>query len=179
MGNDFSEIFGDWPPDDFDEKRRPEPGDADEPENRKREPVAVREVKIRGVFEHTDVSTPLNGQTFVLLEDRDDRKVPIWIGRYEAISISMALDGAETGRPMTHDLIKLILERLNAQVDRITVDDLWEETFYAKISLISGDKTIDIDARPSDAIALAVRFKAPIYVAETVLAAVTQEQEQG
>ena len=89
-----------------------------------------------------------------------------------AWAISLALEGDAPDRPFTHDLIRLLLERLDATIERIVIDDLWNETFYAKIGLVkAGGETMDIDARPSDAIAMALRFRAPIYMAETVLEA--------
>ena len=88
-----------------------------------------------------------------------------------ALAISLALESEAPDRPFTHDLIKNILDRLNTRVERVTIDDLWQETFYARITLDHQGEILDIDARPSDAIALALRYKAPIYVAEAVLEA--------
>jgi hypothetical protein len=106
----------------------------------------------------------------VLLKDVRNRLVPIYIGRYEAVAISMALEGASYPRPMTHDLLKNVIDRLGARVERIVVDDLWQQTYYARISVAMENEVADIDARPSDAIALALRAHAPIFVAESVLA---------
>lgn len=107
-------------------------------------------------------------QHFVLLSD-GERKLPILIGPFEATSITLALEGQQPDRPMTHDLMKNFIERLDATIDRIVIDDLWGSTYYAKIYLVTGDTEIEIDSRPSDAIALAVRFDASIYVAEGIL----------
>jgi len=123
------------------------------------------EVSIEGVF-----AAESNGsiQRFVLLSD-GDRKLPILIGLAEAAAISLPLEGATPDRPMTHDLVKTILERLGATVERIVIDDLWSTTYYAKIVLRhDGIETI-IDSRPSDAIAIALRFESPVFVVENIL----------
>ncbi len=126
------------------------------------EPV---EVTVEGVFVATS-----NGivQRFVLLAN-GDRKVPILIGPFEATSISMCLEGSTPDRPITHDLMKTIIDRLGADVDRIVIDDLWSTTYYAKIYLRKDEEEMEIDSRPSDAIAIAVRCEAPIFVAEGIL----------
>jgi bifunctional DNase/RNase len=95
--------------------------------------------------------------------------LPIWIGHAEAAAILMRLQGTDTPRPMTHDLLNDVLNELNAEVARITVTELRENTFYALITLRSQSNEIDIDSRPSDAIALAVRSDAPIYAADAVI----------
>ena len=95
--------------------------------------------------------------------------MPIWIGTAEALSISIALEGAVTPRPLTHDLIKILLDRLSATVEAVLVDDLYNNTYYAKLSVRVNGKLMDIDCRPSDAIAVALRTKVPIYVADAVL----------
>jgi len=100
-----------------------------------------------------------NGNTFL----------PIWIGHAEAAAILMRLQGADTPRPMTHDLVTRMLTELNAEVARITVTELRENTFYALITLRSPSSEIEIDSRPSDAIALAVRSEAPIFAADAVI----------
>lgn len=107
-------------------------------------------------------------QRFVLLSD-GERKLPIVIGPFEATSITMALEGQQPDRPMTHDLLKSIVEKFDATVDRIVIDDLWGSTYYAKLYLTLGESEMEIDSRPSDAIAIAVRFNAPIYVADGIL----------
>jgi bifunctional DNase/RNase len=95
--------------------------------------------------------------------------MPIWIGQAEALSISIAIDGTPPPRPLTHDLLKSVLDRLNAVVEYVLVDDLYNNTYYAKLSVRIDSKVTDIDCRPSDAIALALRAKVPIYVADRVL----------
>lgn len=107
----------------------------------------------------------------VIITDRDEKGfIPIVIGPYEATAISSGLEGKKAPRPMTHDLLKNLVESFNAKVDRIVIHDLREETYYARIYLKTADGEMDIDARPSDAIALALRVDAPIYVSEEVAA---------
>ena len=109
-------------------------------------------------------------QPIVLLKTADGNKfLPIWIGNPEAAAILMKLQGASTPRPMTHDLVTAMLGELDAQVVRITVTELKENTFYASITVQQNGSEIEIDSRPSDAIALAVRADAPIFAAEEVI----------
>jgi hypothetical protein len=116
-------------------------------------------------------------QHFVLLRDNRGRRAPIWVGQFEAWAISSALEGDTQERPMTHDLLKAMLDRLGASIEGVVIDDLWNETFYAKIGVVKTDgETLEIDARPSDAIALALRSRAPIYMAEYVLEATARTE---
>ncbi|MDX6545203.1 MAG: uncharacterized protein QOG02_977 [Gaiellales bacterium] len=109
-------------------------------------------------------------QPIVLLKTMDgNRFLPIWIGHPEAAAILMKLQGAPTPRPMTHDLVTDMLGELNARVTRISVTELRENTFYAVITLQVDGSEIEIDSRPSDALALAVRTSAPIFVADQVI----------
>src|SRR5918998_6854782 len=109
-------------------------------------------------------------QPIVLLKTKDgNRSLPIWIGQPEAAAILMKLQGASTPRPMTHDLVTELLEQLDAQVVRITVTELRDNTFYASITVQQNGSEIEIDSRPSDAIALAVRAEAPIFAADRVI----------
>ncbi|MBA2474858.1 MAG: bifunctional nuclease family protein [Actinobacteria bacterium] len=109
-------------------------------------------------------------QPIVLLKTADgNRFLPIWIGHPEAAAILMKLQGSAPPRPMTHDLVTDILGRLQAQVVRITVTELRENTFYAQITVQQNGNEIEVDSRPSDAIALAVRSDAPIYAADEVI----------
>ena len=109
-------------------------------------------------------------QPIVLLKTADGNKfLPIWIGHPEAAAILMKLQGASTPRPMTHDLLADMLEQLDAEVVRITVTELRENTFYASITVQQNGSEIEIDSRPSDAIAIAVRSDAPIFAAERVI----------
>jgi uncharacterized protein len=109
-------------------------------------------------------------QPIVLLKTADGNKfLPIWIGHPEAAAILMKLQGASTPRPMTHDLVTDILSQLDAQVVKITVTELRDSTFYAQITVAQDGSEIEIDSRPSDAIALAIRAEAPIFVADRVI----------
>jgi bifunctional DNase/RNase len=109
-------------------------------------------------------------QPIVLLKTADGNKfLPIWIGHPEAAAILMKLQGAATPRPMTHDLISDMLEQLDAEVTQITVTELRDNTFYASITVRQNGAEIEIDSRPSDAIAIAVRAEAPIFAAERVI----------
>jgi len=117
------------------------------------------------------VSFDLVGKTpIVLLKTVDGNKfLPIWIGHSEAAAILMKLQGASAPRPMTHDLFTEVLGQLQVQVVRIAVTELRENTFYAQITVQQDGSEIDIDSRPSDAIALAIRSDAPIFVADDVI----------
>jgi uncharacterized protein len=109
-------------------------------------------------------------QPIVLLKTAEGNKfLPIWIGHPEAAAILMKLQSAATPRPMTHDLVTDMLDQLGAQVTRITVTELRENTFYAQITVQQDGSEIDVDSRPSDAIALAIRADAPIFAADDVI----------
>jgi bifunctional DNase/RNase len=109
-------------------------------------------------------------QPIVLLKTADGNKfLPIWIGHPEAAAILMKLQGASTPRPMTHDLVTEMLQQLEARVTRITVTELRDNTFYASITIQMDGSEIEIDSRPSDAIALAVRAEAPIFADDRVI----------
>ena len=109
-------------------------------------------------------------QPIVLLKTAEGNKfLPIWIGHPEAAAILMKLQSATTPRPMTHDLVTDMLEQLGAQVVRITVTELRENTFFAQITVQQDGSEVEIDSRPSDAIALAIRADAPIYAADEVI----------
>jgi bifunctional DNase/RNase len=123
------------------------------------------EVQIEGIYASDSAG---NTSRFVLVSD-GDRKLPILIGGFEATAITLPLEGQRPDRPLTHDLIRNILERLDIRLDRVVIDDLWNGIYYAKLYLRNGKEEIEIDARPSDAIALAVRFDSPIYVADAIL----------
>jgi len=109
-------------------------------------------------------------QPIVLLKTADGNKfLPIWIGHPEAAAILMKLQGASTPRPMTHDLFTEMLGQLDARVSRIAVTELRDNTFYALITIAVDGSEIEVDSRPSDAIALAVRAEAPIFAADSVI----------
>jgi bifunctional DNase/RNase len=133
------------------------------------------EVRVTGVYERIEHGQPR--ALLVQVRDNYGRTVPIVIGPFEAHAIVSALNDETPPRPMTHDLTRNILTRLGVSIDRVVIDDLWQGTFYAKIYLLHGDEEIEIDSRPSDAIALALRFRAPIYMAESVLEAEGQPDD--
>ena len=109
-------------------------------------------------------------QPIVLLKTADGNKfLPIWIGHPEAAAILMKLQSQAPPRPMTHDLLSDMLEQLEAQIVRITVTELRENTFYAQITVQQEGREIEVDSRPSDAIALAIRAEAPIFAADRVI----------
>lgn len=110
-----------------------------------------------------------NSPIVVLKDDGDETFLPIWVGIFEANAIALQLESVETPRPMTHDLLKNVLQELQASISRIVINDLQDSTFYARIYLTAGGRDLEIDSRPSDAIALALRVKAPIFVADHVL----------
>ncbi|MDQ3914163.1 MAG: bifunctional nuclease family protein [Actinomycetota bacterium] len=115
------------------------------------------------------VELPSN-QPIVLLKESDgERYLPIWIGAVEATAIAFALQGIQTPRPMTHDLMRDLLTDAGVAVERIVINELVDQTFFALIRMTSGGETKDVSSRPSDAIALAVRINAPIFAADEVL----------
>ncbi len=123
------------------------------------------EVRVRGV-----TVDPQAGSPVVLLEElQGDRVLPIWVGVFEARAIAMEMDKIAPPRPMTHDLIKNILETIEARLLKIVVTDLRENTFFAELHLQMGEGEYTVDSRPSDAIALALRVAAPIFVNEEVV----------
>ncbi|RLI83032.1 MAG: bifunctional nuclease family protein [Archaeoglobales archaeon] len=105
----------------------------------------------------------------VVLRSEDGRLLPIYIGLAEAMAINSALKNRIPPRPMTHDLLIDIIGKLNAKVERVVIDDLVDNTFYARVILKCDDDEIDVDARPSDSIAIAVRIGCPIYIEDKVL----------
>jgi bifunctional DNase/RNase len=106
----------------------------------------------------------------VILRDKAGQKVlPIWVGIFEANAIALQIENVATPRPMTHDLLRNVIEDLKASVQKIVVCDLQDNTFYALIYLLLDGRVVAIDARPSDAIALALRTRAPIFVEEAVI----------
>lgn len=117
---------------------------------------------------------PVSNSPIVVLRDHDERFfLPIWVGIFEANAIALQLENVTTPRPMTHDLLKDLIGQLRARVTRVVIHDLRDSTFFAQIRLVtdddSGERTFELDARPSDAIALALRTEAPIFVAQEVL----------
>ena len=123
------------------------------------------EMTIKGLMVDPITNTPI-----VILKDKEgDRVLPIWVGIFEANAIALQIENVETPRPMTHDLLRNIITDLEGRVDRVVVSDLKENTFYAIVHLTVRGERIAVDARPSDAIALALRTRAPILVEETVI----------
>ena len=113
---------------------------------------------------------PITNMPIVILRDKEGQGVlPIWVGIFEANAIALQIENVQTPRPMTHDLLKNIIDDLSAQVERIVVTELKENTFYALIHLRTNGHSIEVDARPSDAIALALRTRSPIFVEEAVI----------
>jgi hypothetical protein len=107
----------------------------------------------------------------VLLSDQEETQVlPIWVGPFEAQAIALAMQGILTPRPLTHDLLRSLCENLGVEVKKVLVQDIRDGTYYAELYLRQGDKEIVVDARPSDAIALALRTNAPLYITENVAA---------
>src|SRR5215467_5168006 len=124
---------------------------------------------IRVTVDSIRVSLLTQHRVVVLREADSRRYLPIWIGPFEADAIALALQGHEPQRPMTHDLLKSVFSELGAAIVHILVSDIHDSTFYARIVVEHGSHTVEIDARPSDAIALAVRTDVPIYVEQHVL----------
>jgi bifunctional DNase/RNase len=113
---------------------------------------------------------PLTNSPIVILKEIDgERTLPIWIGLLEATAIASELEGIKFSRPMTHDLLRSMMESIDVRVNKVEVCDLRDNTYYALIHLTHNGKKISIDARPSDALALSLRVKAPIFVAEEVI----------
>src|SRR5579872_4129178 len=132
------------------------------------------------VVESVRVSLTTQNRVVILKDKGTERYLLIWIGPLEAWAIASAVAGVPPPRPTTHDLVKSVVDELGAKVTQVIVNDLREETFYARIIMDSGGRHIELDSRPSDAIAVAVRVKAPIYVEEHVLnsAGVTPDNEE-
>ncbi|MGH8649442.1 MAG: bifunctional nuclease family protein [Burkholderiales bacterium] len=123
------------------------------------------EMKVRGLALDAVSNMPI----IILRDEEDKRSLPIWVGIFEANAIALELEKVAPARPMTHDLIKNILEALEARVLKVVVTDLKENTFFAALHLQLGETEYTVDSRPSDAIALALRVAAPIYVDEEVV----------
>lgn len=123
------------------------------------------EMKIRGLMMDSSTNTPI-----VILKDVDGNAVlPIWVGIYEANAIALEIEKVSTPRPMTHDLLKTFLTGFDATVSKVVVSELRDDTFYAVIWIERDGDLISVDARPSDALALALRMDCPIFVEEDVL----------
>ena len=121
---------------------------------------------------------PIANMPVVILRDADDKNfLPIWVGVFEANAIALQMEGVSTPRPMTHDLLRNLIATIQADVVRVVISNLLENTFYAEIHLKIGERQWSIDSRPSDAIALALRTSAPVFVEESVLAKSRSSEE--
>lgn len=113
---------------------------------------------------------PITNMPIVVLRDLEGQRIlPIWVGVFEANAIALQIENVQTPRPMTHDLLRNLLSDLSATVERVVVCELKDNTFYATIQLKVGERTLAVDARPSDAIALALRTESPIFVEDSVI----------
>ncbi len=133
--------------------------------------VTVDSVKVSMLSQHRVV---------VLKQEDEERYLPIWIGPFEADAITIGLQNVQMTRPLTHDLLKAVIDRMDASVSHIHVNDLKNDTFYAEIVVEQNGRKLNIDSRPSDAIALAVRMGVPIFVADEVMdrAAIVPSEEE-
>ena len=135
------------------------------------------EMKVGGLTLDPVTKTPI-----VILKDPENKlNLPIWIGLMEATSMATELEGIKMARPMTHDLLRNMIDEVGGTVEAIEVTDLQDNTYYAVIRIKVGDRDISVDSRPSDAISLALRTKSPIFVASKVLesSSVLQQMEEG
>jgi len=125
----------------------------------------MKKMEIKGLL-----LDPISNTPVVVLKDAEEKFfLPIWIGVFEANAIALKIENVATSRPMTHDLFFNTLGDLKTRIDKVVINDLRENTFYARIFLVREGESIEIDSRPSDALALALRFDAGIYVEEDVL----------
>ncbi|MCP4199963.1 MAG: bifunctional nuclease family protein [Proteobacteria bacterium] len=123
---------------------------------------------VRVIVEKILFDPNVGASVMLLKEDDGERRLPVWIGPSEALSIAMALEKVTFKRPMTHDLLNSILGRLDVEIDWVKITDFQEGTYFALMKLIVSGDTVQVDARPSDAIAMATRTNSPIFVAEQV-----------
>ena len=124
-------------------------------------------VEVKVVKVAIDVNTKM--PVIVLKEKGGEKTLPIWVGLFEAQAIALALENVKPPRPLTHDLAKLLIEKLHGEVDKVVISDLVNNTFYARIIMRRNGENLEVDSRPSDAIALALRLKVPIFIDEAVL----------
>lgn len=124
---------------------------------------------IKIVLEGIRIEIPSRKPLMLLKEEKGNRYLPIWIGLSEAYAIALELEGYKPPRPMTHDLMITLIHHLNAKIEKVSVTNLVNNTFYAEISLIHKSRIIKISSRPSDAIAIAIRAKVPIFASKKVL----------
>ena len=135
----------------------------------------MKKMQVHGV--NLDVMT---NQPVVILKDVEDKRfLPIWIGQFEATSILMELQGVKSTRPLTHDLMRSLFESLDIKLKKVVINNIEDGTFFARLHVESDSEVLDLDARPSDAIALAVRVKAPIYADDEVVNKASIMSEDG
>jgi hypothetical protein len=141
--------------------------------------LAAREnfVTVRMGVKALIVDPIANMPVVILRDDAEKNLLPIWVGIFEANAIALQMEGVTTPRPMTHDLLKSVIEKVEGGVVRIVINALEENTFYAQIHLRVANRELLVDSRPSDAIALALRTNAPVYVEEEVLEKSRQHDE--
>jgi bifunctional DNase/RNase len=124
---------------------------------------------IEVTVDRIQVNLVSQSRVVILRETTGNRFLPIWIGQFEAEAIAMFLQEVEAVRPMTHDLLKNLLQGLGSVLERVEIHDLRDDVFYARLMVRNGDQQVEVDSRPSDAIALAIRVHAPIFIAESVM----------
>ena len=164
--SDFDGLFDGW----HNDPEQNKPIDREKIEDI---PLREKEVHVVNIYEAISEALDGSGRTtefFVLLKDNSGRQLRISIVKEMAHAIYIAHRRIRPDRPLTHDLFFNVVEKLGGRIERVIVDDLLQSTFYARIIIQKGDETIEMDARPSDAIALALRSRSPIYVADQVLA---------
>jgi len=133
------------------------------------------EMKVKSLMMDPVTQTPI-----VILRDPSGKAIlPIWVGLFEANAIALKLENVETPRPMTHDLLRAVLQSMHATVERISITDLKENTFYASVLLRCNGQEYRVDSRPSDAIALALRAEAPIFVNKEVIKKASRPESEG
>jgi bifunctional DNase/RNase len=118
---------------------------------------------------HLGVDRSTNSPVVILREVGGERSLPIWIGTSEANAIAMEMQGVKPQRPMTHDLLKHLLSGLGGELRRVHITDLRDDTYFAELQIVRGEQVVQVDARPSDSIALALRCNAPIFTSESLL----------
>jgi len=113
----------------------------------------------------------------ILKEKEGEKSLPIWIGPFEAQAIALALGKVKPPQPLTHDLVQLLIEKLDGKLDRVVISDVINNTYYARLFIQRNQENLQVDSRPSDAIALALRFKAPIFINETIWKKLTLDRK--
>lgn len=125
----------------------------------------MQKMEIKGLLLDPFSNTPV-----VVLKDENNKLfLPIWIGIFEANAIALKMENVQTPRPLTHDLASSLLRTLDSSIEKIVINELRDNTFYARIFLRAGERVLEVDSRPSDALALALRFGAPVFVEDAVL----------